>query len=171
MGRCILIQGGTVVNDDGRERADVLVGEDGIIAKVGEDIAANAGDALVIDATDKLIMPGGVDPSVHFYDRKGQLAEDFESGTLAALAGGTTTVVDLVMPDRDKDEKLTDVLAEWRARAEESACCDVAFRVAVPRYGQDCVLNILKCNLAPAIATEGLRIFKDMQQLLLCSGT
>merc|ERR1719370_483506 len=82
--------------------ADVLVQEGKIVA-VGQDLELPQG-ATVVDASDKFVMPGGIASSPHLYrgedGQKLDLADDWASGSKAAVAGGTTTLVDLVMPER-----------------------------------------------------------------------
>jgi len=127
----ILIKGGQVVNSDGIAIVDVLV-EDGKISAVGDDIGTPS-NATVIDAANKFVIPGGIDMNTHLYrgvNKDIEVADDFESGTRAALAGGTTMVVDLVIPE--KEASLTDTFDEWKKNAEEKACCDFAFTVAIP---------------------------------------
>lgn len=83
----ILIRGGRVVNADGSRQADVLIrGER--IASVGSSLTVGPG-ARLIDASNHLVMPGGIDPHTHF---GGGFVDDFTSGTAAAVAGGITTV-------------------------------------------------------------------------------
>jgi len=127
----VLIKGGTVVNSDGSSNVDVLI-EDGKITAVDEelDIPENA---TVINATDKLVLPGGIDPQTHFLqavDGKDELVDDFESGTHAALAGGTTLVMDMVIPD--KEGSLLEAFSAWKETAEEKSCCDFALCMAIP---------------------------------------
>src|SRR2546425_1283900 len=88
----MLIRGGTVVTADGERKADVFI-RDGKIAEVREGIA---GDADVIDATGLLVLPGVVDPHTHLLLDTGtaRTADDFESGSLSAAAGGVTTFLD-----------------------------------------------------------------------------
>ena len=77
-------------------------------------------------------MPGGIDTRTHFQkapDGKGDLVDDFESGTHAALAGGTTMIVDLVIPE--KEGSLMDAFNSWKESAEEKSCCDYSFSVAI----------------------------------------
>ena len=95
----ILIRGGTVINHDHSRRADVLVDDDKIVA-IGASLAPPAG-AEVIDAGGCYVMPGGIDPHTHLeMPFMGTVtADDFEWGTKAALAGGTTMVVDFCLPD------------------------------------------------------------------------
>ena len=103
-----VIRGGTVVTADLTYKADVLV-EDGRIAAIGEGLAGDR----VLDASGCYVMPGGVDPHTHLempfmgtYS-----ADDFESGTRAALAGGTTMVVDFALPS--PGQGLMDALKVW----------------------------------------------------------
>ncbi len=87
----LLVQGGTVVNADGRFVADVRV-EGGVITAIGQSLIPTQG-MRVIDATGMLVLPGGVDPHVHL---GGRWVDDYESGSRAALAGGITTLSNFV---------------------------------------------------------------------------
>ena len=88
-------------------------------------------DAKVIDARNKLVMPGGIDTSTNLLAAEEGLengpADDFSSGTLAALAGGTTMIVDMVVPA--KSETLKDALESAKEAAAAKASCDYAFKV------------------------------------------
>lgn len=124
----VLIKGGTVVNADRAFRADVLcVG--GSIAAVGEGLDVPAG-AQVVDAGGQYVMPGGIDPHTHMQlPFMGTVtADDFYTGTAAALAGGTTTIMDFVIPD--PQQPLMDAFHAWRGWAEKSAA-DYTFHVAI----------------------------------------
>ena len=126
----VLIKGGNIVNSDGENIADVLV-EDGKITAVGDEIEIPE-NATVIDASGKIVIPGGIDTRTHFLqavDGKGDLVDDFESGTHAALAGGTTMIVDLVIPE--KEGSLLDAFSTWKDSAEEKSCCDYSLSVAI----------------------------------------
>lgn len=96
MSHTLLIKGGTVVNADRQFRADVLC-VDGVIAAVGDaatfDVPAGT---EVVDAGGLYVMPGGIDPHTHMnFPFMGTVTvDDFYSGTAAALAGGTTTIID-----------------------------------------------------------------------------
>ncbi len=81
------------------------------------------------------------------------MADDFSSGTRAALAGGTTTVVDLVEPA--PEQGMGEALNEWREEAEEKACCDFAFRVALPGWGEE-----VKREMEELAKKEGVNAFK-----------
>ncbi|KAJ2941007.1 hypothetical protein O0L34_g13136 [Tuta absoluta] len=125
----LLIKNGKIVNDDGMEEADVYI-EDGIIKQVGRNLIIPGG-TRVIDATGKLVMPGGIDPHTHFELEFGgaKAADDFYKGTRAAVAGGTTTVIDFVMPQ--KGQSLIEAYNNWRQKADGKVCCDYALHVAV----------------------------------------
>ena len=128
----LLIKGGTVVNaDDGEQLADVYI-EDAKIKMVGQHLIIPGG-TRVIDATDKYVIPGGVDPSVRLQKPLTKAntvsVDDFYRGTRAALVGGTTTVVDCVVPE--PQESMMDAVQRWRGWAEDKVCCNYALRVAV----------------------------------------
>ena len=129
----LLVRGGTVVNADGSRRADVLC-DDGVITAVEPEIDAPA-RARVIDADGCFVMPGGLDPHTHMQLPLGDIvtSEDFESGTAAALAGGTTMIIDFVNPDPGVD--LIEGWNQWRAWAEKSLT-DYSFHVAVTWWNE-----------------------------------
>ncbi len=95
----LLVRGGTVVNADQSVRADVLCDGRRIVA-VGHDLDAPAGTDIV-DAGGLLVLPGGIDPHTHMeMPFMGTTStDDFYTGTPAALAGGTTMIIDFVIPD------------------------------------------------------------------------
>ncbi len=123
-----LIRGGTVVTADGEARADVLVvGER--VAAVGPGLEAPTGTE-VIDAGGAFVLPGGIDPHTHMQlPFMGTVtSEDFFTGTSAAVAGGTTTIIDFAIPN--PKQPLLDALRTWRGWAERSAA-DYSFHVAI----------------------------------------
>ncbi len=124
----VLIRGGTVVNADRQFRADVLcVG--GKIHSVGEDLQAPAG-STVVDAGGQLVMPGGIDPHTHMQlPFMGTVTmDDFYTGTAAGLAGGTTSIIDFVIPD--PKQSIMEAYKMWRGWAEKAAA-DYSFHVAI----------------------------------------
>jgi dihydropyrimidinase len=124
----LLIRGGTVITADTSTRADVLCEGDKIIA-VGPNLEAPAG-AESIDAGGQYVMPGGIDPHTHMeLPFMGTVAsEDFFSGTSAGAAGGTTMIIDFVIPS--PQQSLLEAYKTWRGWAEKSAT-DYSFHVAV----------------------------------------
>ncbi|HXD83712.1 MAG TPA: dihydropyrimidinase [Rudaea sp.] len=124
----LLIRGGTVVNADQTSEADILC-EGGSIRAVGKNLAAPA-NVEVVEAKGCYVMPGGIDPHTHMQlPFMGTVAtDDFFTGTAAALAGGTTMIIDFVIPN--PQERMLDAYKKWRGWAEKS-CADYSFHVAV----------------------------------------
>jgi dihydropyrimidinase len=123
-----LIRGGTVVNADRAFRADVLCEGDKIVA-VGPNLQAPVG-AEIVDAGGQYVMPGGIDPHTHMQlPFMGTVtADDFYTGTAAGLAGGTTTIIDFVIPN--PQQSLLEAYHTWRGWAKKAAG-DYTFHVAV----------------------------------------
>ena len=94
----LLIRGGTVVTAETSARGDVLC-DDGLIQAVGAGLRSADG-CEIVDAGGMLVMPGGIDPHTHMeLPFMGTVAsEDFFTGTAAGLAGGTTMIIDFVIP-------------------------------------------------------------------------
>ena len=124
----LMIRGGTVVNADASVRADILC-EGGVIAAVGPDLAVPAG-CEVVDAGGALVMPGGIDTHTHMeLPFMGTVTvDDFFTGTAAGLAGGTTAILDFVIPN--PKQPLMEAFRNWSGWAEKSAA-DYGFHVAV----------------------------------------
>ncbi|GGB89178.1 dihydropyrimidinase [Pseudoduganella buxea] len=124
----LIIRGGTVVNADRAFKADVLCDGDKIVA-VGENLDAPA-SAQVIDASGQYVMPGGIDPHTHMnLPFMGTVtADDFFTGTAAGLAGGTTTIMDFVIPN--PQQSLLEAYHQWRGWAAKAAG-DYTFHVAI----------------------------------------
>ncbi|MDO9287053.1 MAG: amidohydrolase family protein, partial [Aquabacterium sp.] len=148
----LLIRGGTVVNADREFRADVLC-EGGQITAVGTGLQAPAG-AEVLDAGGRYVIPGGIDPHTHMQlPFMGTVTrDDFYSGTAAAMAGGTTTIIDFVIPD--PKEPLIDAYRKWRGWAEKAAG-DYSFHVAVT-WWDDSVHR----DMGTLVQQEGVNSFK-----------
>jgi dihydropyrimidinase len=124
----LLIQGGTVVTHDSTYRADVYC-DNGVIQAVGLGLDVPA-STRVIEADGQWVMPGGIDPHTHMQlPFMGTVAsEDFFTGTCAGLAGGTTSIIDFVIPN--PQQRLLDAYHTWREWAQKSAA-DYSFHVAV----------------------------------------
>lgn len=130
----LFVQGGTVVNDDRQFKANVLI-EDGLIKAVGQDIECPQG-AQVVDATGKLVLPGGIDTHTHCQlPFMGTVAvDDFNYGTRAAVAGGTTMLIDFVIPSNG--QSLLEAYSQWRQWADPKVNCDYSFHVAVTWWSE-----------------------------------
>src|SRR3954452_19947807 len=148
----ILIRGGTVVNHDHSRRADVVV-EGATIAAIGPKLEAPAG-ADVIDAGGCYVMPGGIDPHTHldFAFMGGSTADDFEWGTKAALAGGTTMVVDFCLPA--SGQSMLAAYQDWRHKSERAAS-DYGFHMAVTSWSKQ-VFD----EMETVVKTYGINTFK-----------
>ena len=122
-----LIQNGIIVTSTEQFKSDILI-SDGKIIKIEKHISEK-GIEKVIDAENKFVFPGGIDPHVHLHlpTPAGYSSDDFLSGAIAALYGGTTTIIDFVTPK--KGQPLTDALNQ---RIEEASNCpiDYSFHVS-----------------------------------------
>ncbi len=148
----ILIKNGTIVTALDTTVGDIYC-EDGTIVAIGEGIEGGANDEF-IDASGQYVFPGGIDPHVHMeMPFMGTVsADDFESGTAAGVAGGTTSLIDFVIPGRN--ENLMDALAVWHGRAKKSVA-DYAFHMAVTWWGDQTAEWMRAC-----VEKEGIPSFK-----------
>ena len=128
-----LLKGGRVVSGSGVIAADVLL-EGETIAAVGPNLAADG--AETVDCTDKLLFPGFIDAHTHFdLEVAGTItADDFTTGSRAALRGGTTTVIDFAAPD--KGEALHTGLQRWHRKADGKTACDYAFHMTIDDWNE-----------------------------------
>jgi len=145
-----VIKGGTVVTEQNQFSADIGIAG-GKIAAIGQDLAGDT----VLDATGLLVMPGGVDSHCHLE----QLREDgstdeefFSSGSISALAGGTTTAI--CFSNQFKGRSILPSLAEYRRRAA-SAMIDYAFHQIVTDPTDEIVFNEI-----PKLVASGIRSLK-----------
>ena len=148
----VLIQGGTVVNADRSFRADVLC-QDGAIAAVGEGLDTPKG-AAIVDAGGQYVMPGGIDPHTHMQlPFMGTVAsEDFETGTAAGLAGGTTMIIDFVIPN--PQQNIMEAYNQWRGWAEKSVA-DYSFHVAITWWDDS-----VHADMETLVKEHGVNSFK-----------
>lgn len=147
-----LIQGGIVVTSKDDYRADILIDGE-TIAAVETAIKPKPG-VEVIDARGLLIFPGFIDAHTHFDMPSGVTvtADDFASGTRAAVAGGTTAILDFATQDRGGT--LSDALAAWHEKADGKCACDYGFHMAVTDWN-----DAAKAEL-PAMIEAGVTSFK-----------
>ncbi len=131
----LVIKNADIVNADTRFTADILCDGE-TIARIDREITPPPG-AEVIDATGKHVFPGFIDPHTHIYlPFMGTFSkDDYETGTKAALVGGTTTIFEMVCPARDMSP--ADGFALWRQQAQGKACCDYSFHMGVTRFDAD----------------------------------
>lgn len=128
-----LLKNGVVVSGSGTRCADVLL-EDGKIIQVKQGIID--GDAVVYDLSGKLIFPGFIDGHTHFdLEVSGTVtADNFESGTRAALMGGTTMIIDFAT--QNEGETLKEALANWHRKADGKCSCDYGFHMAISDWNE-----------------------------------
>ena len=143
-----VIRNGTIVTADLTYRADVAI-EGGKIVEIGPDLKGDK----ELDATGCYVMPGGIDPHTHLeMPFMGTYSsDDFESGTRAALAGGTTMVVDFALPNQG--ESLLDALKRWDNKSTR-ANCDYSFHMAVTWWGEQVFDDM------PEVVKRGITTFK-----------
>jgi dihydroorotase len=147
----VLIRGGTVVDQQGARRADVLLAGSEITA-VGEDVEAPPG-ALVLDAGGCIVAPGLVDLHAHLREPGCEVAETIETGSRAAALGGYTAVV--AMPNTDPAIDNVSVARDVLELGRKALCeVAVAAAITVGRKGK---------QLAPMgeLAAVGVRLFTD----------
>ena len=143
-----VIKDGTIVTADRTYKADVLV-ENGKITKIGEGLSANE----TLEATGCYVMPGGIDPHTHLeMPFMGTYStDDFESGTRAALSGGTTMVVDFCLPA--PDQSLLTAIQAWDNKSTR-ATTDYSFHMAITWWGEQVF------NEMPEVVSKGINTFK-----------
>ncbi|XP_068937021.1 dihydropyrimidinase isoform X2 [Petaurus breviceps papuanus] len=153
----LLIRGGRVVNEDCSQLADVLV-EDGVVRALGPDLLAAGASPeglRILDATGKLVLPGGIDTHTHmqFPFMGSQSIDDFYQGTKAALAGGTTMIIDFAIPQ--KGCSLIEAFDTWRSWADPKVCCDYSLHVAVTWWSDQ-----VKEEMKTLTQNKGVNSFK-----------
>ncbi len=128
----LLIRNGEVATVDSRVRADIFV-ENETITRIGTNLEAPPGTEI-IDATGKLVFPGFIDPHVHIYlPFMATFAKDtHETGSIAALIGGTTTYIEMCCPNRNDD--VLEGYQLWKSKAAGKSACDYAFHMSVTKF-------------------------------------
>ena len=149
----ILIKNGEIITATDRYHSDIYV-EDGVIKSIAPTIENPHADTRVIDAKGHFIFPGAIDAHVHMeLPFMGEIsADDFETGTAAGVAGGTTTIIDFVIPSRN--QPLLDGLKSWQEKAKKSVA-DYAFHMAVTWFGDNTAKEMEHC-----VRKEGITSFK-----------
>ena len=142
----LVIEGGTIVAADRTYKADVLV-EGETIKAIGESLKGDS----TLDAKGCFIFPGGIDPHTHL-DMPfmgANSADNYESGTKAALSGGSTMVVDFCIPNRN--QPLMEAFADWDKRAKD-AVADYSYHMCIT-YWDDTVSRDMAKVVAAGVTT------------------
>lgn len=148
----ILIQNGRIITSAEDYIADIFISGEAIHT-IGQNLDMAADE--VIDASGKLIFPGGIDPHVHLdMPFMGTYSSDnYETGTLAALHGGTTTVIDFILQTQGKS--LHHALETWQSRSNGNCYGDYSFHIAVTDFNEQ-----TKEEIRQMIEEEGITSFK-----------
>ena len=148
----LVIRNGTIATATDVMDCDIGI-RDGTVVALGRDLGSSAKD---IDAVGKLVLPGGIDSHCHI-DQLSALgirnADDFESGTIAAAFGGTTTIIPFACQHRG--QSLRAVVEDYHNRAGPKAVIDYAFHLIVT----DPSPEVLGQEL-PALIRDGYTSFK-----------
>ena len=146
-----LIKNGTLVSPEKLYQADILISSQKI-----EKIAANIPSAgtEIIDAKGKYIFPGFIDAHTHMGIpiRGTTSADDFETGSIAALHGGVTTIIDFTV--QDKGESLMSSLKRRKAQADKKTSVDYALHCNITDFQESHIAEI------PKVMQEGVISFK-----------
>lgn len=136
-----LIKNGTIITATDMYKADLLV-KNGVITEIGSEISKIASE--IIDAADKWVLPGAVDVHTHMDAQCDGMTtvDDFETGTTAAAAGGTTTILDFA--EQAPGTTLTKTLDEWKAKAKSHAVIDYGFHLALSEINEELLSQIPK---------------------------
>lgn len=148
----VLIKNGRIVTASEDYIADLYV-ENGKISAIGANLDYKADK--IIDASNKLVFPGGIDPHVHLdMPFMGTYSsDDYETGTRAALFGGTTTVIDFIL--QTQGDTLRNALKTWQKKSESKAIGDYSYHMAVTDFNDDVAKEIVEF-----IEEEGITSFK-----------
>ena len=148
----ILIKNGRVVTSESDYIADIYVEGEKIVA-IGKNLPHTADK--VIDATDKLVFPGGIDPHVHLeMPFMGTFSsDDYTTGTRAALHGGTTMVIDFIL--QTQGDTLHNALKTWQEKSKGKAIGDYSYHMAVTDFNDDVAKEVVQM-----IEEEGITSFK-----------
>ena len=146
-----LFKGGTVVSGTGTKRADLLI-ENEKIVESGRNLKADADK--VVDVTGCFLFPGFIDAHTHFdlHVCNTTTADDFYTGSRAALRGGTTTVIDFACPN--KGESLHYGLDLWHKKADGRTFCDYGFHMTIDDWNES-----IRAEL-PDMFAKGISSFK-----------
>jgi dihydropyrimidinase len=148
----LLIKNGRIITADADYVADIFI-EGETVYTIGKNLPMNADTE--IDATGKFVFPGGIDPHVHLdMPFMGTFSSDnYETGTRAALFGGTTMVIDFIL--QKQGNSLRAALEEWQGRSNGNCVGDYSFHMAVTDFNDN-----TKKEIKDFIEKEGITSFK-----------
>jgi len=148
----LLIKNGRIITASGDCVADIFI-EGEKIKAIGKDLHMDADET--VDASGMLVFPGGIDPHVHLdMPFMGTFSSDtYETGTRAALHGGTTMVIDFIL--QKQGASLQDALKDWRSRSDNNCVGDYSFHMAVTDFNEE-----TKKEIKHFIEEEGITSFK-----------
>jgi dihydropyrimidinase len=148
----LLIKNGEIINAGSRAFADIYI-ENETITRIGKNLDASP-STEIIDATNKYIFPGFIDPHVHIYlPFMATFAKDtHETASIAALIGGTTTYIEMCCPNRNDDALAGYQL--WKSKAEGNSACDYAFHMSVTKFVTETELQLRE------VVADGTASFK-----------
>lgn len=172
-----LLKNGTVVSGEGCRQEDVLIDGEKIV-EVGRNLEAEG--AEILDAAGKLLFPGFIDGHTHFdLEVAGTVtADDFETGTRAALLGGTTFVIDYASQDKG-GHTLKEGLKKWHDKADGKCSCDYSFHMSVVEWNSETEAEIQEMIDAgitsfklymtyPAMIVDDCDLYKILKKLGQC---
>jgi len=152
----LLIKNGRVITSTEDRMVDVYA-EGETITRIEENIDPGSlpEDTEVIDARNRYVFPGFIDPHVHIHlPFMGTNAiDDHASATKAALVGGTTSIIEMICPGPDDEPSAA--YKEWKDLAEAGACCDWTFHLAIVRFD-----DLAEQQIRDLVANHGVRSFK-----------
>ncbi|NTU50705.1 MAG: thioredoxin-dependent thiol peroxidase [Desulfobulbaceae bacterium] len=148
----VLIKNAYIINAEESIQADILIGNS-IFEKINPGIDSKVKNEEIIYASGYYVFPGGIDVHTHMeLQSSGTISsDDFESGTKAAISGGTTTIIDFTTPARA--ESLLSSLDE-RLKLAEKSLCDYSLHIGVTYFGKNTAREIEEC------ANKGFTSFK-----------
>ncbi|WP_078552482.1 dihydropyrimidinase [Bacillus alkalicellulosilyticus] len=147
-----VIQNGVIVTAADTYEAEIII-EGGKIVAIGTNLATSSDE--VIDAKGCYVFPGAIDPHTHLDMPFGGTVtkDDFESGTIAAAFGGTTTVIDFCLTQKGKP--IQDAIETWHAKSKDKAVIDYSFHLMISEINEDVL-----AQLPVVIDNEGITSFK-----------
>lgn len=146
-----LIQDGIIITPQGSKKGDIRIRGEQIV-EIGEHLEPKG--EQVISAEGKYLFPGFIDTHTHFDLDAGTFhtADDFETGTKAAIAGGTTVILDFTT--QEKGETLMEALENWHRLADGKCSCDYGFHMSITDWNEDV------CKELPKMTREGVTSYK-----------